>query len=562
MYPGDRTVAHLHTKFLFPFSIDVEEVRAGNPAIWPSKRRWIEGLDELVCSSPGRSDGAVVRHIGGWTRLTHSRFDLESPNYQNLVFFHPFVRRVFFDLPGQPPTPGRDSLVRSYQLPIPPDSRLWYHVQDMSGESAEAQVESISLALFANGIGILTIGTEAFDIPASRALWINEMMRKVYASSGRQVRECRAPSCSAFILDRGGERQTVVEHDYRNGELVNLLPPLARTITSLLPFLDYSTEDYEPVLDERMVVYSYVSLAPEGLPADYLESEEYQVLLSRLLYVDQAGPDFRYDPQYTREAMERQLYRRWSHLGTYYGFTPYSSVTVTIGSGGSDADGPREGLLIHRMFDTRYYIMATIALFYRATLLDFSERVALVSKHLYFDQWYGRSHLDNIQLVGTIRAEFLHFNTHWYFDELTNKDEEREHFEMQCQQYRTEVMRHDIERELDALNDSLMYFHQFRATEAVNRLAIISLMLGCGAVATGFYGMNFGHVFDFLLKPAPGREWMFWLGLGFAGLIAFGALWIGIWMIFSNWTDYRNAVIPKKIREGWTAAGRMRKSSG
>jgi len=205
--------------------------------------------------------------------------------------------------------------------------------------------------------------------------------------------------------------------------------------------------------------------------------------------------------------MERQLYTRWSHLGTYYGFTPYSSVTIA--SGEADSSSPREGQLIHRMFDTRYYIMAVIALFYRARLLDFLERVALVSKHLYFDQQYGRSHLDNIQIVGRIRAEFLLFNSHWYFDELKNKDEEQEHFEMQCEQYRMEVIRRDIQQELDALSDSLMYF-QFRATEAVNRLAFVTMMLGCAAVGTGFYGKKFGHVFDFLLKPEPGREWMFW----------------------------------------------------
>jgi len=100
MYLGDRTVAHLHTRFLFPFSIDVEEVKTANPAIWLSGRRWIEGLDELVCSGPTRSDGAVARHLGGWTRVKRGGFDLESTTYQNLVFFHPFVLRVFFDLPA------------------------------------------------------------------------------------------------------------------------------------------------------------------------------------------------------------------------------------------------------------------------------------------------------------------------------------------------------------------------------------------------------------------------------------------------------------------------------
>jgi hypothetical protein len=41
------------------------------------------------------------------------------------------------------------------------------------------------------------------------------------------------------------------------------------------------------------------------------------------------------------------------------------------------------GALIHRMFTTRYYMMALIALFYRATLLSLAERVAVVSEELY-----------------------------------------------------------------------------------------------------------------------------------------------------------------------------------
>jgi hypothetical protein len=212
------------------------------------------------------------------------------------------------------------------------------------------------------------------------------------------------------------------------------------------------------------------------------------------------------------------------------------------------------------MFETRYYITAMVALFYRATLLDYSERVALVSKRLYLDHWYGRFHLENIQLTDRVRAEFLHFNTHWYFNELTNNDEDCDHFRLQCLQYRTDVMRHNIERQLEELNKSLHTFYQFRATEAVNRLAIVSMILGCGAVVTGVYGMNFGNWFEFLLKPEPGREWVFWLAISFALVVASGALGTMVWMIIANWGDYRNSLLSQRRREGWIASDRMRKT--
>ncbi len=189
------------------------------------------------------------------------------------------------------------------------------------------------------------------------------------------------------------------------------------------------------------------------------------------------------------------MYRRWAHQGTYYGFTSYSSVTAAMGTFDCDEHQLGEGFLIHRMFTTRYYLMAMVALFYRATLLDFSERTALVSKQLYLDQEDGRFAIENIQLANDLRGDFLHFSNYWHFEELANKDEESDHFTMQCREYRIGPMKAEIEEEIEKLNASLHNYHQFRNTEAVNRLAVLSLMLGAGAVVTGFFGMNFGRGF-------------------------------------------------------------------
>ena len=259
------------------------------------------------------------------------------------------------------------------------------------------EVTDLRLFLFANGIGILSMGVEAFHLTAAEALWINETMRKVYPSSGRQVREGRFPSRIALAIERGGVKETLVEEKFERAEMTGFLPPLSETITELLYFADYRRQEFEPVLDERTIVYSYIAVDPAGLPEDYLRSEDYQVLLSRFLYVDRAGEGFRYEPEFTRAQMQRQLYRCWAHQGTYYGFTSYSNITAAIGTFDCDEHLLREGFLVHRMFNTRYYLMALVALFYRATLLDFSERTALVSKQLYLDQEDQRFAVENIQ---------------------------------------------------------------------------------------------------------------------------------------------------------------------
>ena len=74
-------------------------------------------------------------------------------------------------------------------------------------------------------------------------------------------------------------------------------------------------------------------------------------------------------------------------------------------------------------------------------------------------------------LASNLRAEFLHFSNYWYFGELANKDEENEHFLMQVHEYRVDILKNEIEEEIEKLNVSLHNYYQFRNTEAVNRLA-------------------------------------------------------------------------------------------
>lgn len=530
-------ILHLHSYFLFPFSIDKAAVQQDHTRVWAHRQHWIEGLDDWISEHSANSPVAAV--LGPWKRSAYSRFDIESQAYQDMVFFHPFVRREFFDT-GDSTATGSEALIRTYSIPVGSGGKLWLEAADRKGRCARVEVSDLRLFLFANGVGILSIGVEAFHLSASDALWINESLRKVYPSSGRQIRESRVPCRIAFVSERSGALETVLEEQFDKGEMKGFLPPLSKTITGLLYFADYSRQEYEPVLDERMIVYSYFAIDPASVLPEYVQSEEYRVLFSRFLYVDRLGPDYRYDSVFIRDQMKRQMYTRWAHQGTLYGATSYSNVTGTIGAFDCDEHLLREGFLIHRMFDTRYYLMAMIALFYRTTLLMFAERVALVSKQLFLDQEDNKLTLDNIRLANDLGAEFLHFSNYWYFDELANKDEEIEHFTLQCQEYRVVPMKGQVEQEIEKMNSSLHTHYQFRNTEAVNRLAVVSLVIGAGAVLTGFFGMNFGREFaDWIFDPAHKPPYLHYGLIFLVTLLAFGGLTFAISVIISHWQDYR-----------------------
>ncbi|MGH9509221.1 MAG: CorA family divalent cation transporter, partial [Terriglobales bacterium] len=294
-------------------------------------------------------------------------------------------------------------------------------------------------------------------------------------------------------------------------------------------------------------VYSYVELDPNTARA-IVGSEEYEVLFSRFLYVDRAGPGYRYQRDFIRKELDRHGYRRWAHEGTYYGFTSYSNLSLCLGKGDRGGHQLQEGFLIHRMFNQRYYLMTVVALFYRATLLMFNEKTALISKLLYLDQTRSSEmKRENVELALKLRAEFLHFSNYWYFSELANKDEESQHFEMQCREYRIAEMMTELAKELEAMSISTTEFFQARNTAAVNRLAMLSLIFGAGAIVTGYFGMNFGERFGSIFFSPGTRLEFFVHGVAVAvvSLFALGALMFGLYVIFANWRDYGHILAPR-----------------
>jgi len=555
---------HLHTYFFFPFSIDKITVVQSHRDLWAKYGHWIDGLDEWIGAHHGGLRSPLMDQVGCWRRDPFRRFDMDSAAYQDMVFFHPYVRRVFFDI-GEVTdrSEERDALVCCYSIPVPEDRKLWFCAEDVCGRTASVQITDLRLFLFANGVGILSIGVEAFNLTASDALWINESFRKVYPSSGRQIREARIPSRMQLLVEHhDGSRVVIAEELFRRGAMVGYLPPLARTITSLLYFCDYALQEFEPVLDERMVVNTYACLDPESVPRDFVKSKEYRVFLSRLLYVDPAGDDFRYNRDFIRKQLARNLYTRWAHSGTYYGYTSYSLATTTLGESDCDMHTLREGFLIHRMFRTRYYLMALIALFYRATLLEFAERTALISKRIYRDWEDGKLSKGNVRIASDLRAEFLHFSNYWYFDELSNKEEEFEHFDLHCRALRVQSTKNDIDSEIEKLNILLQSYASSRNTEAVNRLAILSLFVGAGAILTGYFGMNFGAAFERLFfNPNAETAGLHYSTVAVVSLLVLGVLAFGLYMVVSNWSDYRDVLMPKKWRRGDAVESSLKRST-
>jgi hypothetical protein len=196
-------------------------------------------------------------------------------------------------------------------------------------------------------------------------------------------------------------------------------------------------------------------------------------------------------------------------------------------------------MAVVRTFHTRYYLMAVVALFYRAVLLDFSERAALASRRLMQDQQSGRLTLPSITMVNDMRTEFLNFNNYWHFDDLSTKQFDNDVFRRVCCEYGIAEMKDVLASELRHMAEFVNNFYQLRTTEAVNRLAILSLIFGGGAVLTGFFGMNFEREFGRIFFAGEGAaSFAHYFMVALVCTLVFGSLTLGIFVVLRNWRDY------------------------
>ncbi len=511
---------------------------AEHPEIWKDGQQWFEKLDVWVTAHVIPEGRQAASCLGGWQRAPETDFDLHSTAYQDMVFFHPFVRRAFFDTGNV--SRDHDALVHRYVIRTERGGRLWYEAEDIRGERASVEITDLRLLLFANGVGILTLGVEARDISYSHALWINEMMRKIYPSSDRQIETARVPSRLTLVHELAGRRETFAEESWEDSGMVGLRPRLSTIVLSLLHFANYGREEFEPVLDERMIVNCFVSLDRTELPPGYEITEEYDVAFSRFLYVDLNGAGFRYEPNFIREQMKKQVYRRWQHQGTLYGATGYSNITSIL----TVPEAPEGDGLVYRMFKTKNHLIALIALFYRASLLDFAKESALVSRQL-FPVFLGQVvRHRHIQFATRLMADFHYFNNYWFFDELTTKDEEFEHFELFCSAYRIAPMKASIEDQIDKLAGYIDRLYALRNSDAVNRLAVIDVILGIGALITGYYGQNIPVLEDALKNNSLSLTSMLLTSVMTISSVAFI-----VYIVAFNWVDYRASILPHLYRK-------------
>jgi hypothetical protein len=533
----------LDTYFLFPFALDKAAIQADHPQAWPSRTKWLDRLDSWIAGESSQRESHGMGRLGAWKRASYNNFDAASPAYPDLLFFNSIVRHVFFDSDINRSADDQENQLRCYLIHLGQTKRLWLEGSDSLGRQARVQVKELRLYVTAQGIGVLSIGTEGRDIPAEEALWINRRLRKLYPPDGSSVQEGRTPNHIALRLEDESGITTVSEENFENPAMIRFYPPLSSLVRSLLYFADYSLEEYEPVLDENMLVYSYGALSLSR--RSETESAETEQVIEDFLFLHHK---------------HSEIMRRGADNSTYlFGFTGHSCSILRLRSPEEQARRADDQQLDRQLarqsddldtlktFHTRYYLMMIIALFYRAILLDFSERCALISRRLLTDQENRKMTALVVNMVNDLRTEFLNFCSYWHFDDLSCKQTDNEVFHRLCREYKIDDMKQVLSDEIGRMGDLVLNFYQMRNTDAVNRLAMLSLIFGGGAVLTGFFGMNFQREFGKAVFEGEGTSPLLHYGLvAVITIFVFSSLAVGTFVLLRSWRDYFAILSPPK----------------
>jgi hypothetical protein len=126
------------------------------------------------------------------------------------MFFSPVRASTFFDTQRRA-DPGDEGLLYCYTMRPPDGTQLWFEACDLAGHAERVEITDLRLFLFANGMGIFSVGVEGVSVAIDNVLWINESLRKVYPSSGQQVREGRMPSKFTWALEQNGQRTLLIQ---------------------------------------------------------------------------------------------------------------------------------------------------------------------------------------------------------------------------------------------------------------------------------------------------------------------------------------------------------------
>ena len=440
---------------------------------------------------PFRFSGSVEPEKTKWVKRN---FRIDSPaNYSEYVYFHPYVRDILYEMDDSKKTSEYyeycdgenghyivEAKEKCYTLDLDGISLRLFHLDATSNDEKKTSLK--------HGIGILT-----FHLKNTRhagfgdILAINDFGRRIFPQFLSEGHDPLAGPRMAFHPHRivltfeNAERYEEDFSHYANIEELPQAPYRHPThIAKLLEAFFSQTDKVEPIIDDRM--YTLCHLLHDGLAVKLTrydsQADSYAYENSgdwyRFIFLDNGDPTCQ-NPRMLRDLNRRATYDRWADYDTLYGITRYSFMLLSK----NDWFGNN---VLNLHIRTVYFQIATLLLAYRAMILYFSDEVGetLVQAR----DGERRAHVERLF------EEYLRFQNHIYFRELTAQEQGIELFDLARGQMRLDEHLEELDHDIAELHNYIQFRHARKEEAKLNALNRMAGWLLPATVISGILGMN------------------------------------------------------------------------
>lgn len=421
--------------------------------------------------------------------------------YNEYLYFYPHIRKILFS--NMKGAFNKENRVFFQFKKTDKDTITYSVLQDIAGFELSLTVKDIFLHFFEGSTGLLAIeilhtnsdhnlkqylqfldyGRRiylSFINPNARKSDSNKLINLFTSKNDNDKDGISAKQCASKIILTINEKK--IETDFRAQFKFDINKPdkhyLSQIIRWLLDAEDFSYEKghYYPIVDDRMYTHTYYDIFKvEEFNGNDKFLEDVKAYFKRdsigakitegakswyqMIFIDSDSPAIANDPLF-REILDRSTYKRWIDWGTIYGFSRYSSATI------SDS---RYVPFIEDHYETMYYQIALLLFFYRGSLLSFFDRTVKIAEQI--------DKSKPIKKLQKLHEDFILFENKYWFKEVTAQDQGIEMFDIWEKQMRLNLLLDDVKQGIRELYNYFDYQREKRTARYITLLTILGGIL-------------------------------------------------------------------------------------
>ena len=414
-------------------------------------------------------------------------------------YYFDFVHPVLYDMKN-----AENPIIHHYERREPKERNVEYHIE-VKNRTYVLKLDALNVNLYATGVGIMTffLKNEKEDQRDESAIRdINQFGRRIMPPHcGEFMKENRSMIAQSIRIvglegdssryqdtfdymtdNRGrGEKQRGLAHIWNPAWFIkHLIEDLSPTMKVI------------PVIDDRMLVncwYGNDEFSKKIKDVDYHGNVPFvdTDFWYKYVFVDDGDFVTCQNNGMKEELLKQSTYYRWQKLGTLYGVSRYSFVTIT----NMEAKG-----FIDVHMRTIYSRMFELVILQRASILRFSGEVTKVSA---LKEGHDK---ELARRIRSLYREYIRFINQIYFQSVTVQDQGIELYDMLMEQFKSGEKIKDLDAEISELQQYVTLIIDQHRNENGELLNYIAAAFLPASFLTGIFGMN----------SLINQQWTVWLG--------------------------------------------------